>query len=35
MYLTQGIDAEKQIKFKAKRTDPANVSTTFDKDQVD
>ena len=35
MYLTQGIDAEKEIKFNVERIDPTNAGKAFDKDHVD
>ena len=34
MYLTQGVDAEKEVQFNSERTNPANANVNYDKDRV-
>ena len=34
MYLTQGVDAEKEVEFDSERKNPANANVNYDKDRV-
>ena len=34
MYLTQGVDADKEVDFVSERKDPANTSKTYNNDRV-
>ena len=34
MYLTQGVDSEKEVDFYSERKDPANASKTYDQDRI-